>query len=122
MHVLLIFITFPCFISMLPCTLSNYNMSRHLSIFKYIPKRRHIDLEENIDLEQQQKEAEEEEEAEEHTTRSLSSSNNDNNNNNNSSTSSTSSSSDLDIALTPECSPCQPINIQFPITFFSGKA
>ena len=58
---------------MLPCTLSNDNMSRQLSIFKYIPKRRHIDMEDNIDLEQQ--EAEEEELAEEHTTRSLSSSN-----------------------------------------------
>ena len=27
-----------------------------------------------------------------------------------------------DISSTPECSPCQPANIQFPVTYFSGKA
>ena len=27
-----------------------------------------------------------------------------------------------DIASTPECSPCQPASMQFPVTYFSGKA
>ena len=79
-------------------------MSRQLSIYKYIPKRRHT----------------EEKREEESTTTSVETVD--------VTVSSTAAQPAKagqqadDIASSLQCSPCQQVNIQFPITYFSGKA
>ena len=80
-------------------------MSRQLFIYKYIPKRRHT---------------EEEEGEEESTTTSVETVD--------VTVSSTAAQPAQtgqqadDIASSLQCPPCQPVDIQFPITYFSGKA
>ena len=82
-------------------------MSRQLSLYKYLPKRRHI--EEEYERETTSDSVEEVAEHEsEHRIQPIEPTHD--------------ISSVDDIASTPECSPCQPASIQFPVTYFSGKA
>ena len=93
-------------------------MSRQLSLYRYLPKRRHIEEEEEKEYERETtsdsvEEVTEEvtEEVAEHATDHR--------------IQPIEPTHDIgsvdDIASTPECSPCQPASIQFPTTYFSGK-
>ena len=73
-------------------------MSRQLSLYKYIPKRRHTEEEEETTSDS----------VVINTVSSIQ-------------TALVQAEAD-DLALTPESSPRQPVNVEFPITYFSGKA
>ena len=82
-------------------------MSRQLSLYKYLPKRRHIEeAYERVTTSVLVEEVAEHET--DHRIQPIQPTHD--------------ISSVEDIASTPECLPCQPARIQFPVTYFSGKA
>ena len=101
-------------------------MSRQLSLYKYLPKRRHIEEEEEYERETTSDSVMETITLNNECVKEVAEHETDHTHHRIQPIEPTHSDDDIssvgDIASTPEHSPCQPASIQFPVTYFSGKA